>query len=208
MRYEDIYANLLGTGSFSAGEFRAGAISPSPDKVLHDMVSRGYLKKTARGLYETLLPEEVFSAKARSYESELDWLLEIPKLDFALCSSDAVSIWTNGGYNTGGTRFITPINIAVGASDTARWARLLRSAGKQFCVSGRAKRETMVGTVFVLHPSKSLTMVRRNGMPVIPLEETIEMCRANPFVYEPALEMFDKLYGAKTGMKYDTYYKA
>jgi len=205
MRYEDMYANLLAAGSFSASEFRAGAISPSPDKVLHDLASLGYLKKTGRGIYEAVPPQEVFSARVRGYEGELEWLLNSAKLDFALCSGDAVSIWTDGGYNTGGTRFITPINIAVRTSDMARWAKFLRSAGKQFIVAGKKGRETLVGTLFVLHPSKRLKVVKKDGLPVIPLEETIEMCKANPFVYEPALEMFGRLYNAKTGVRYDDY---
>ena len=50
-----------------------------------------------------------------------------------------------------------------------------------------------------------VTRPSRLVRPVIPLGETVRICRENPFVYEPALEMFDELYATKTGIKYDTY---
>jgi hypothetical protein len=206
MKYEDIYANLCENArSFSAGEFRASGVSPFPDKVLHDMVRRGYLQKTGWGEYRIKDAVEFFAEKRTSYEEAVNWLLEEFPLDFAFCGSDAVSIWTKGGYNTGGNRFIQPVNIAVRERDLYGWRLYLEGLGKPYTIEGMPNKESFAGAVFVLHPAKRLKIAEKDGMPVMPLEDTIKMCRDNPYVYEPALEMFDRMYGTKTGVKYGRY---
>jgi hypothetical protein len=206
MRYEDIYANLWNSvEEFTTKEFRDSGISPAPDKVLHDMVRRGFLRKVGRSLYEVKPPKEFLKEKITNYEKEANWLLENAPLEFAFCGSDAVGIWTNGGYYAGGSRFVSPINIAIKERDLGKWKRFLHSIGKPFIIQGKPFRETIVGAVFVLHPRKRLEIGDKDGLPVIPLKETVRMCMENPFVYEPALEMFDKLYGTRTGVRYDTY---
>lgn len=185
---------------FTAREFKETFPSPSPDKVLHDMVKKGLLKKAGRGEYRVNSPAEYVKKKfgiTEAYE-----LVRCVGLEYAFTGTDAVFFWTKGGYNADRFLAFYPIHLKVENKDLVEWQAFFRSRGKKYHINGEVVRETFYGCFYELYPESKFSSTEIKGYKVIPLDETIEFCRKNIFTYEPALEMLDEMYDLGLGVKY------
>ena len=193
-RYTKLYAwiwKAFRGEEFSIDEFRLTFPMSQAPKIAHDLVKKGYLERTGRGMYKAIEPEEFIQGIA---ENEMDYaFLEEAGKDYAFCENTAVSIWTDGYYWTGFTKGFKPVHIAVRKKDLSSWKGFFRKKGINYAVEGESK--TLYGQVYVLHPKEGLRSVRRNGLRVIPLEDVVSFCLKHELTYEPALEYLDEKYG-------------
>lgn len=193
-KYTELYAWIWKTfqrEEFSIGQFRSTFPTSQAPKVIHDLVKKGYLERTGRGVYKAIEPEEFIQAIA---ENETDYaFLEDAGKDYAFCENSAVSIWTDGYYWTGFTRGFRPVNLAVRKKDLYFWKDFFSKKGIICALEGESR--TLYGQVYVLHPKKGLKSVRKDGLRVMPLEDVVNFCLEHELTYEPALEYLDEKYG-------------
>jgi len=204
MVYYDLWAVLWSwRREFTVAEFRSTFLSPSPNKVLHDMVKKGLLEKVGWGKYRVNSPREYLEMRFNikdAYE-----LIREAGMDYAFTGPDAVFFWTKGGYNVDRFFAFYPIHLKIRKGDLESWKRLFKSKGRRFHVNGEPVRRTLFGTFYVLYPEDKFRADEVDGFKVIPLDETIEFCRRNIYSYEPALEMLDEMYGLGLGARYREY---
>ena len=134
-----------------------------------------------------------------AFSLEDDYLL--PNLaghDYIFTSTDAVFIWTKGGYNIARSKDSYPIFIQILENDRKAWTDFFSKFGTNYTF----KNERRKGIYFVISTSGFFEKEYCEEMPVLPLNKTVEWARSYAFNFQPALEMLDKMYGLKTGMKY------
>ncbi|MBI2128974.1 hypothetical protein HYU07_01930 [Candidatus Woesearchaeota archaeon] len=119
-------------------------------------------------------------------------------LDYAFTATDAVFIWTKGGYNIGRSKDRYPIFIEILEEDLGKWCRFF----DKFSVRYSRRVERKKGIYFILIVKKKIEKEFVNGVFVVPLKETIEYARKYIYNFEPALEMLDQMYGLNMKIKY------
>ena len=198
-KYTELYAWIWKTflrEEFSIDQFRSTFPTSQAPKVIHDLMKKGYLERTGRGVYKAIEPEEFIWSIA---ENETDYAcLEDAGKDYAFCENTAVSIWTDGYYWTGFTRGFKPVNLAVRKRDLRFWEDFFSKKGISYALEGKSR--TLYGQVYVLHPKRRLEAVNKNGLRVIPLEDVVMFCLERELTYAPALEYLDE----KHGIGYET----
>jgi len=117
---------------------------------------------------------------------------------YAYTKTDAVFIWTKGGYQIGRSRENYPIFIKVLESELEEWKRFFREFSASFSVEDRLEQ----GIHYVLFPEKDFESVWVEEASVIPLEETVEWAEKYRYNFQPALEMLDDLYSLGLGVRY------
>lgn len=193
-KYTELYAWIWRTfqrEEFSIDQFRFTFPTSQAPKVIHDLVKKGYLQRTGRGIYKAIEPEDFIQGIV---ENEMDYaFLEKAGKNYAFCENTAVSIWTDGYYWTGFTRGFKPVNLAVRGKDLRFWKDFFRKKGISYALEG--ENRTLYGQVYVLHPKRQFKSVRKNGLMVVPLEDVVSFCLERELTYEPALEYLDEKYG-------------
>lgn len=180
---------------FTVKEFNSTFISPNPNKVLHDMVRKGFIEKAGWGKYRVNSPQEYVSKKVnvvKAYE-----LVKDAGRRYALTDADAVFFWTKGGYQADRFFGFYPIHIAVRRDELEAWKRFFRAKGQKFIIEKEPVHKTIFGLFYVLHPCEKVVAEDVEGTSVIPLKKTVEFCRRNIFTYQPALEMLNEMYRLK-----------
>ena len=181
---EDAIDAAFGRRPFTTTTFREPFPSPDPAKVLSDLRRLGYLESPRRGSYRVVPPARRLADLRRGEESAFG-LPGRSDLPHAYCDATAITVWTDGGYWTGFTRGFRPLHLRVRKTDLAAWRTLFRAAGARATVAGA--RETLFGTVHVLHPSARVRSVDHGGVRVVPAEEAYAYAAARPYLFEPVL---------------------
>lgn len=182
---------------FSVKDFDSAFISPNPNKILHDMTKKGFLERVGWGKYKVNSPEKFLMIKTNITKAY--GLVNDAKMRYAFTAVDAVFFWTMGGYQVGRFFGFYPIHLKVKENDLKRWQRFFKSRNIKFYVGGKAIKQTLFGVFYVLYPEADFNSKRIEGFNVIPLKETVDFCKKNIYVYEPALEMLSEMY--KLGLK-------
>ncbi len=191
---------VFGLKDFGIGEYKANFPSKQAPKILFDLVKIGFLLKVKRGIYRTVEPEQVIK-KIVEEGSKAENVLKLSERKYAYCGNDAVNIWTDGFYWTGFTKAYKPRHIKILKSDKKYWTDFFKKNSIEFAFSGKLETRTLFGVIYVLHLVDKLSVVNKDGEPVVPLKETIEFCKENILVYSPALEYLDNKY--KLGLRLD-----
>lgn len=185
---------------FTVREFSSIFASPDPNKVLHDMVRKGFLERVGWGKYKVSSPEEYLIKRTnigRSYG-----LLNEAGMHYALTGPDAVFFWTRGGYQVDRFFGFYPIHLKVEKKDLKKWESFFSSRRQRFHVKDQPIRQTLFGLFYVLYSEVNFRTEEVNGFRVIPLKETVEFCQKNIYSYEPALEMLDETYDLGLNVRY------
>jgi hypothetical protein len=185
---------------FTVREFSSIFASPDPNKVLHDMVRKGFLERVGWGKYKVSSPEEYLIKRTnigRSYG-----LLNEAGMHYALTGPDAVFFWTRGGYQVDRFFGFYPIHLKVEKKDLKKWESFFSSRRQRFHVKDQPIRQTLFGLFYVLYSEVNFRTEEVNGFRVIPLKETVEFCQKNIYSYEPALEMLDDTYDLGLNVRY------
>jgi hypothetical protein len=183
---------VFGRNEFSLTEF--GSVFPSPQakKVIHDLISDGYVERLERGHYRVREPTALVTGIVKENLGKAA-VLERAERRYAYCCNDAVGMWTDGYYHTGFTRGFKPVHLEVLEKDVDYWRGFLKKNDAEYVVEGGKK--TLFGLTYVLHPVKRIRSENKDGAPVVPLNETVRFCRENELTYRPALEYLDGKYG-------------
>jgi len=177
---------------FTVAEFRSTFLSPSPNKILHDMAKKGLLEKIGQGRYRVNSPRKYLEVKFNIRDAYT--LVRESEMNYAFTGPDAVFFWTKGGYNVDRFFAFYPIHLKVNKGELGEWKRFFKYKGMRFRVNGEPIRRTLFGAFYVLYPEDKFKVEEIEGFKVVPLEEVIEFCKRNIYSYEPALEMLDEMY--------------
>ncbi|MCX6814255.1 MAG: hypothetical protein NTY20_01195 [Candidatus Aenigmarchaeota archaeon] len=144
--------------------------------------------------------------KSRFYREILDFLraafngsagfhyavLGLFGIKYCFTGTDAVFVWTEGGYNIARYRDYYPIFIKVRKAEREIFKFYVRKLGL------KPGKGTFYKPVFL----EDFPVSWHKGMPVDSLEETIRFMKKYIYNFEPALEMIQEMYGKRTGVKY------
>lgn len=119
-------------------------------------------------------------------------------LNYIFTNIDAVFIWTKGGYNIGRNRDSYPIFIEILEKDKSDWEGFF----SKIKIAHTFKNENKKGIYFIISLKEIIEKEYCNGIPVLPLADTVEWAKKYRFNFEPALEMMDELYNLGLGIKY------
>lgn len=119
-------------------------------------------------------------------------------LDYIFTDTDAVFIWTKGGYNIGRSKDSYPIFIQVLEENKSVWEKFFSELKLRYTFRNERKK----GIYFVISLSKSMEKEYCEGNPVLPLAKTVEWAKKYSFNFQPALEMLNDLYNLKIDIKY------
>lgn len=119
-------------------------------------------------------------------------------LDYRYSKTDAVFIWTEGGYQIGRNRRDYPLFMDVLADDLADWQRFFEGYGLHSSVETRDGD----GIYYVLFPREEFESDWVENASVMPLPETVEWAQQYEANFQPALELLDERYDLGLGVKY------
>ena len=94
-----------------------------------------FRSKVERGKYRVVSPEQLFKNRVNISKS-YDFLKKI-ELKYSLTGSDAVFLWTKGGYQVGRFFGFYPIYIKILMSDLKKWKQLLKSNNLNYFIQGK-----------------------------------------------------------------------
>jgi hypothetical protein len=151
-------------------------------------VSDGYLERVERGEYRVREPTAFVNEIVKDNLGK-EGVLEKAERKYAFCCNDAVSIWTEGYYFTGFTRGFKPVHVEILEKDLGYWKEFFGKNDIEYTVAGESK--TLFGLTYVLHPVRKISADKKDGVPVVPLKETVKFCKENELTYQPALEYLD-----------------
>lgn len=117
-------------------------------------------------------------------------------MDYAYTKTDAVFIWTKGGYQIGRSRASYPLFLKVLEKDLEAWTRFFTSFGVDVSVDHRLDG----GIHYVLFPSDGLDFEWMGNVSVIPLEETVAWAKKYDINFQPALDMLEEMYDLSMGV--------
>ena len=120
-------------------------------------------------------------------------------MDYRYSRTDAVYVWTKGGYQIGRNREDYPIFIDVYEEDVDEWRTFLQSFDVETSVGERKGAE---GIHFVLYPREEMETSYVESASVAPLDETVEWAEQYRANFQPALEMLDEMYDLDLGVDY------
>jgi hypothetical protein len=115
-------------------------------------------------------------------------------MDFAFDSIDSVYVWTRGGYQVARNPEDYPLFLTVEAADLDAWIQFFERFGIPANLE-RQPADTIDGSrQVVLTPSETVEAELVDGLPVIPLEETVKFARQNYATFQSALDMLNRMY--------------
>jgi len=133
---------------------------------------------------------------------ELDDAYLLPNyagMEYRYSKTDAVFIWTKGGYQIGRNQDDYPIFIDIYREDVKEWEDFFQDFGIETSIGERPETD---GIHFVLYPQEEMEIDQVESASVAPLSETVnwaENYRAN---FQPALEMLDEMYDLGLDVEY------
>ncbi len=121
-------------------------------------------------------------------------MLSLFGIKYCFTKTDAVVIWTNGGYNISRYRGYYPIFIKIKKSDNSLFEWYCKKLGLHINSDG--------GVFYSVELLEDFDVSYKKGIPVDTLDLTIAFMKKNIYNFEPALEMIQDIYGKKFGIKY------
>ena len=121
-------------------------------------------------------------------------ILSLFGIKYCFTKTDAVFVWTNGGYNIARFRDYYPIFIKMADAD--------REVFEYYCRKLNLKISQKRGIFYAVEFMKDFNVARHSNVPVDSLEDTIRFMRENQYNFEPALEMVENIYKKKLGVRY------
>lgn len=132
----------------------------------------------------------IFHDDVQFHYEMLSWL----GITYCFAKTDAVYVWTRGGYNIGRYREFYPILIKVKKSDQELF--------EEYCHTLNVPINAATGIFFKVTYVEEVVVEYCDGIPVDCLEDTIAFMKQNIYNFQPALEMIKARYGKKIKVKY------
>lgn len=119
-------------------------------------------------------------------------------LKYAFTKTDAVFIWTKGGYQIARSREDYPLFIKILQEELKRWKDYFEDLSVSYSVEERSGE----GIYFVLFPVEEFKYEWVENASVIPLKETVRWAKKYEVNFQPALEMLDEMHDLKLDLRY------
>lgn len=119
-------------------------------------------------------------------------------MDYAYTKTDAVYVWTKGGYQIGRNQDDYPIFIAVKDKDVEAWQVFF----EEFGVEARVGERGGDGIYVVLVPQNTVEAEWVEHAAVMPLQDTVDWMQQHEASFQPGLEMIDDMYDVDIGVTY------
>jgi len=121
-------------------------------------------------------------------------------LKYAFCFTDAVFVWTKGGYNIARSKENYPIFIKICEDNLPFWKFYFEKLSLPYTYIPNLRKK---GIYYVLDVVKEDFFVDSvDNIPVIPLQECIDFMRKYIYNFEPAIEMIQEMYDKELGVRY------
>lgn len=133
---------------------------------------------------------EIFKNDISFYYS----VLELFGIKYCFTKTDAVFIWTRGGYNISRYRDYYPVFIKIRKKDF--------NVFREYCKKLGLRIRGNKGVFYSVEILEDFDVFYYKDTPVDSLEETIYFMKKNIYNFQPALEMIQELYDKKLGIKY------
>lgn len=117
------------------------------------------------------------------------YALQLFGVKHCFTKTDAVYVWTQGGYNIARYRDYYPVFIKIRKSDYSLFRRHCRKLGLKIGAES--------GIFYSVELMDEFAFDVCDGIPVDSLEETIAYMKKNIYNFEPALEMVHEMYGTE-----------
>lgn len=121
-------------------------------------------------------------------------VLDLFGVRYCFTKTDAVFIWTKGGYNIARYRDFYPIFIKVSLKDK----KLFEEYCKKLSLSIKEKKGIFYHPIYL----SSFDIDYCNNAPVDSLEETISFMKKQIYNFQPALEMIKEMYNKRIKVEY------
>jgi len=121
-------------------------------------------------------------------------ILSLFGIKYCFTKTDAVFIWTKGGYNIARYRGFYPIFIKTEKNEK----KIFENYCKKLHLNLNRRKGIFYDVVYADH----IDATNIDGVPVDTLEETIYFMKHNKYNFEPALEMIKEMYKKKIKVKY------
>lgn len=122
-------------------------------------------------------------------------------LEYRYSHTDAVYVWTEGGYQIGRNQDDYPIFIDVLETEIDEWKEFFDDFSIQSSIEDRLQQGEP-GIYYVLFPREDFESEWFDSSSVMPLDETVEWAQKYEVNFQPALEMLDGMYDLDLGVKY------
>ncbi|MEF8874749.1 MAG: hypothetical protein V5A88_08815 [Candidatus Thermoplasmatota archaeon] len=137
----------------------------------------------------------------RNLELEEAYLLpNFSGLSYAFTKTDAVFIWTKGGYQIARSKEDYPLFIKILREELEEWKDYFEDLSVKYSVEERSNDED--GIYFVLFPVEEFESEWIENTSVIPLKETVRWAKKYEVNFQPALEMLDEMHDLKLDIRY------
>lgn len=121
-------------------------------------------------------------------------ILSLFGIKYCFTKTDAVFVWTNGGYNIARFKDYYPIFIRVSEAD--------REVVEYYFRKLDMKVSQKKSIFYDIEFKSDFDVAHHKGVPVDPLRDAIRFMEENRYNFEPALEMVQNIYKKKLGVKY------
>lgn len=121
-------------------------------------------------------------------------VLSLFGVKYCFTKTDAVFVWTNGGYNIARYRDHYPIFIKLRRED--------KDVFRDYCRKLEFSTNPVKGIYYFVDLMGEFKVTYHKGVPVDGLDDTINFMRENIYNFESALEMIQKMYKKDLGVKY------
>lgn len=153
------------------------------------------------GEFQDAFEAVVRTVLRRSIDLEDAYLLpNFSGMDYRYTKTDAVFVWTRGGYQIGRNRNDYPLFVDVLEDDTEDWKRFFE--GYSVASTVEERRTDEAGIYYVLFPREDFEAEWFENASVTPLEETVAWAREYEANFQPALEMLDEMYDLDLDVEY------
>ena len=115
-------------------------------------------------------------------------------IGYCFTKTDAVFVWTKGGYNIARYKDFYPIFIKIKKEE--------KKIFENYCKKLHLSTKKRKGIFYDVTYTDSINAVHIDGIPIDSLKETIHFMEQNRYNFEPALEMIKEMYKKKIKVKY------
>lgn len=133
---------------------------------------------------------KVFGNDASFYYS----VLPLMGITYCFAKTDAVFVWTKGGYQIGRSRDYYPIFVKVKEQDKEIFDFYTEKLGLRV--------DANAGVFFKPEFVSGFKLEMCESIPVDPLEDTIAFMKKHFYNFQPALEMLQEMYGKELNIHY------
>lgn len=169
-------------------------------KWMQDLAKVGVFRLTKTKVYineenefyqkTTAFIKDVLAKDVSSYYS----VLNLFGIEYCFTKTDAVFMWTKGGYNIARYKEFYPIFIKIKKED--------KEIFEKYCKKLELNIQKKKGIFYEVNYVDKIKISYIDDTPVDSLNETITFMEQNKYNFEPALEMIKEMYKKKIKVKY------